>query len=234
MVTPGHMACGAVTAMRSLSSALQLRHHQEGAARHRPVGRGCRDGHARRHLGGRERGHAALDQASACPHGPAGAGCGRGGRRVRPGGTGGVRHHADRGIGKVPAVHGPAGSPEGRRPPAARGRVPRARQVTWARKVSGTGPREGPGPGGRSARGRRSRRARWRSACCPIARAEPHERVLTGRPDRRAQGRARAGRPGHPGNPADHRIRAHRGRAGCWSVGGGSAARRAGPRPAAA
>src|SRR6266849_1387243 len=44
MVTAGHLACGPVTAMRSLSSALGNRHDQEGAARHRPVGGGRRNG----------------------------------------------------------------------------------------------------------------------------------------------------------------------------------------------
>ena len=45
--------------MRSLTSALESRHDQEGAASSRPGGRGCRDGHARRPHAGRERGHAA-------------------------------------------------------------------------------------------------------------------------------------------------------------------------------
>src|SRR5436190_20531802 len=57
-VTAGHLACEPVTAMRSLSSALGNRHDQEDAARHRPVGGGRRDGHDRRHPGGRRRGHA--------------------------------------------------------------------------------------------------------------------------------------------------------------------------------
>jgi hypothetical protein len=211
MVTAGHMACEAVTAMRSLSSALQLRHHQEGAARHHPGRRGRRHGDAWRHRGGRQRGHAASDQASACPHGPAGPGRGRGWRRVRAGGPGGVCHRADHETGKV----------------------------TGARQVPGTGPQEGPAPGGRPACGQRSRRARRRASFRSAARAEPHERVHTGRPDRRAQGRAPAGKPGHPGNIADRRARAGPGRTGPGitsrkSAGRRSAGRRPAPGPAAA
>jgi hypothetical protein len=207
--------------MRSLSSALQNRHHQEGATSHRPVGGGCRDGHARCHHGGRERDHAVPGQASARPLSPAGTGRDHGGHRVRPGGPGGVRHRADRDRGKVPAVGGYGGSPE-RRPPAVSG-IPRAGQIIGPRQIAGV--RRGAAPGWRSARRQPPRRARRRSAFGPAACAEPDERVFPGWPDRRAQGRPRAGvagRPGHPGNPADRRA------------GPGSAARRAEPGPAAA
>src|ERR1700676_2738009 len=51
MVTPGHMACEAVTAMRWLSNAHWYRYrHKDATCRH-PVGRGRRDGDARRHPG---------------------------------------------------------------------------------------------------------------------------------------------------------------------------------------
>ena len=141
MVTAGHLACGPVTAMRSLSSALGNRHDQEGAARHRPVGGGRRDGHDRRLPGGRRRGHAARDQAPARAPDQAGTGCCRGGRRVRPGGAGGVRQAADRWIGPVPVAGGTGGSPARSLPPRAGGGRPRARQVT--------DPRQGPAPGRR-------------------------------------------------------------------------------------
>jgi hypothetical protein len=205
--------------MRSLSGALEYRHHREGAARHRPVGRGCRDDHARRHLGGRERDHTTPDPASACEYDPAWAGRGRGGRRVRPGGTGGVRYREDQDNRKVRAARGYGGSPPGSCPPANRGVGPRARQVI------GTQPRSA--PGWRSDRRQRSRRARQRSAFGSTARAEADERVLTGRSARRAQGRSRARdarRSEHPGNPADRRTPAD----------SRSAGRRLEPEPAVA
>jgi hypothetical protein len=230
MVTAGHLACGPVTAMRSLSSALGNRHDQEGAARHRPVGGGRRNGHDRRHPDSRQRGHAHGDQAPARAHDPARTGCRGGGHRVRPGGPGGVRHRADRGSGPVPAAGGPGGSPS-RRPPSRTRGLQRAWQVSGARP--GPGPDRGTAgqrsagrcsagrcsagrcsagrcsAGRCSARrspvGRRPRRARRRRAVRAAARAEPHKRVLTGRPHRHA-GRwpctRDAGRPGHPGDPA--------------------------------
>jgi len=143
MVTAGHMACEPVTAMRSLSSAFWYRHYQEGAPRHRPGGRGCRDGHVRRHPGGRERGHAASDQPRPGQYDPAGAGRGRGGRRVRPGGPGGFRHRTDRDSWKGPAARGYGRVPEGDRRPATYG-VPRAWQVTGAWYIAGAPP--GPAP----------------------------------------------------------------------------------------
>ena len=146
MVTAGHLACGPVTAMRSLSSALGNRHDQEGAARHRPVGGGRRNGHDRRHPDSRQRGHAHGDQAPARAYDPARTGCRGGGHRVRAGGPGGVRHRADRGSGQVPAAGGPGGSPSRRSPSRTRG-LPRAWQV----------PRARPGPGPAGAAG-------WRSA----------------------------------------------------------------------
>ena len=238
--------------MRSLSSALGNRHDQEGAARHRLVGGGRRDGHDRRHSGGRQRGHAHGDQAPARAHDQAGIGCRRGGHRVRPGRPGGVRGRADRGRGQIPVAGGTGGSSARSLPPRARGGLPRAWPVTGAR--------QGPGPGRRPATrnsaarcsaarcsaarcsaarcsvgwcsvGRRPRRARRRSACRAAARAEPHERVLTRRAHRHARGwpRARnAGRRGHPGDPA------HRGsRAGSRWAGSRGTRRRARPGPAA-
>jgi len=201
MVTAGHLACGPVTAMRSLSSALGHRHDQEGAAGHRPVGGGRRDGHDRRHPHGRRRGHADGDQASACSCDPARAGRHRGGHRVRPRGPGRVRHRPDRGSREAPAAGGQGGSPAGSRPPGPRGGLPRA----WP----GTGAWPGPAPGRRPA-SRRSRRPRRRSTVRSAPRAEPDERVLAGRAHRRAQGwpRTRSARqPGHPGDPAHRRTR---------------------------
>jgi len=246
MVTAGHLACGPVTAMRSLSSALGNRHDQEGAARHRPVGGGRRNGHDRRHPDGRQRGHAHGDQAPARAPDPARTGCRGGGHRVRPGGPGGVRHRADRGSGQVPAAGGPGGSPS-RRPPSRTRGLPRAWPVTGARQ--GPGPARcsagrcsagrcsaGRSPAGRcsagwSPVGRRPRRARRRRAFRAAARAEPHGRVLTGRAHRHARGcpcTRNAGRPGHPGDPA------YRGtRSGSWRAGSGGANRRARPGPAA-
>ena len=118
--------------------------------------------------------------APARAHDQAGAGRRRGGRRVRPGGPGGVRHRAD---GQIPVAGGPGGSPARSRPPRARGGFPRAEQVVGAR--------QGPGPARYSAavlsravlsrpafigpalRRRRARRARRRSAFRAAAPAEP-------------------------------------------------------------
>jgi hypothetical protein len=215
--------------MRSLSSALEYRHHQEGAPSHHPGGRGCRDGHAWRHVGGRERGHTAFDQAGSYKYDPAGAGRGRGGRRVGPGGPDGLRHRADRGSRKVPAALRYCGSRERDRRPATGG-IPRARQVIRARHTAGAPP--GPAPRWRAGRSQWSRRP---SAFRPAVRAKPHERVLAGRPARRAQGWSRARharRAGHPGNLADRRtavaLRSTR------SPGPRSAGRRAEPGPAVA
>ena len=230
MVTAGHLACGPVTAMRSLSSALGNRHDQEGAARHRPVGGGRRNGHDRRHPDRHQRGHAHRDQAPARAHGPARTGCRGRGHRVRPGGPGGVRHRADRGSGQVPAAGGPGGSPS-RRPPSRTRGFPRAWQVAGAR--------QGPGrvrcsagrcSAGRSPVGRRPRRSRRRRAFRAAPRAEPHERVLTGRAHRHARGRPctrNTGRPGHPG------ASAYRGtRSNSWRAGTGGSKRRARAGPA--
>ena len=262
MVTAGHLACGPVTAMRSLSSALGNRHDQEGEARHRPVGGGRRNGHDRRHPDSRQRGHAHGDQASARAYDPARTGCRGGGHRVRAGGPGGVRHRADRGSGQVPAAGGPGGSPS-RRPPSRTRGLPRAWQVPGARQ--GPGPDRGTAgrcsagrcSAGRCSAGRCSAGGPWRASagrplggpaagvCSPgghagrgtaapvgaAARAEPHERVLTGRPHRHAWGwpcTRDAGRPGHPGDPA------YRGpRSGSWRAGSGGSNRRARAGPAA-
>lgn len=226
MVTAGHLACGPVTAMRSLSSALGYRHDREGAASHRPVGGGCRDGHDRRRPDGGRRDHADGDQASACSRDPAGAGRRRGGHRVRPGGPGGVRHCPDGGSGEAPAAGGQGGSPAGSCPPGARGGLRRAWQVTGAW--------QGPAAGGRPA-GRRSRPPRRRSTVRSAARAESDERVLAGRAHRRAEGWPRirgAGRPGHPRDPAHRGTRPGTGRAGAGRAGPGGSGRRAGPGPA--
>ena len=83
MVTPGHMACGPVTAMRWLSSALSYRRRQEDATSRHPVGCGCRDGHGRRRSGHPGHGHAARDQALGRRYDPLGSRCGRGRYRVR-------------------------------------------------------------------------------------------------------------------------------------------------------
>ena len=227
MITAGHLACGPVTAMRSLSSALGNRHDQEGAASRRPVGGGRRDGHDRGHPGRRRPGHADGDQASACSSDPARAGRHRGGHCVRPGGPGGVRHRSDRGKRKAPAAAGQDGSPARSRPPGPRGGPPSAWQVTRAWQVTGAwqGRARVRHPGRR-----RAHRARRRSAFCAVAAAEPDERLLTGRAHRHAQGWPwirDAGRRGHPGDPA------YRGtRPGSCRAGSGSSSWRAEPGPA--
>ena len=241
MVTAGHSACGPVTTMRSLSSALGNRHDQEGAASPRPGGGGRRDGHDRRHPGRRRPGHADGDQAPARPPDPARAGCHCGGHRIRPGGPSGVRRHADRESRKAPVPDGQDRSPARRRPPRARGGHPGSRQTTGAWR----GPASGRHPAGR-----RSRPTRRRGAFRAAARAEPDERLLTGRAHRRAQGWPRApdlGRRGHPGDPAHRRTRpgsrtagagsagagrAGAGRAGAGTAGAGRAGRRVEPGPA--
>jgi len=216
MVTAGHLACGPLTAMRSLSSALGNRHGREGAASHRPVGGGCRDGHDRRHPGRRGPGHADGDQAPACSSDPGGAGRHRGGHRVRPRRPGYVHHRVDQWSGGAPAAKEEDGTTTRSRPPGSRGGFPRA----W--------PADGAGQGSAQDRHRarrRSRPARRRSALRAAARAEPDERLFTGRPHRCAQGRPwirGAGRRGHPRDPA------HRG----TRPGSGSPGRRAEPGPA--
>ena len=182
--------------MRSLSSALGNRHDQEGAARHRPVGGGRRDGRDRRHPGRRRSGHADAGQAPACSSDPAGAGRHRSGHRVRPGGPGGVRHRGDRGSREAPAGEGQDRSPARSCSPGSRDGLPRAWQVTGAW--------QGRAPGRRPA-GRRPRPARRRSAFRAAVRAEPDERLYAGRAHRRAQGwpwTRKAGWRGYPGDPA--------------------------------
>lgn len=213
MVTAGHLACGPLTAMRSLSSALGNRHDQEGTARHRLVGGGRRNGPGRRHPGG---------HAPARAHDQAGTRRRRGGCRVGPGSPGGVRHRGD---GQIPVAGGPGGSPAGSPPPRARG-FSRAEQVVGARQGAGparysaarySAARRSPA---RSCAGRRARRARRRSAFRAAAPAEPHERVLTGRAHRPARGKPHARnarRPGHPGDPAHRGTRSGSRRAGSWS-----------------
>jgi hypothetical protein len=213
MVTAGHLACGPLTAMRSLSSALGNRHDQEGTARHRPVGGGRRDDHDRRRPGG---------YAPARAHDQAGT-CGRGGgRRVRPGRPGGVRHGGD---GQVPVAGEPGGSPPRSPPP----RYSAARYS--AARYSATRRPAARRSSARRGAGRRARRARRRGAFRAAAPAEPDERVLTRRAHRSARGEPRArnaGRPGHPGDPA------HRGtRAGSRRAGSRGSRRRARPGTAA-
>jgi hypothetical protein len=94
MVTAGHMACGAVTAMRWLTSALSYRCRQEDASRHHSVGRGCLDRDVGRCFGAPGHAHAAPDHASGRWHGAPGARCGGGGCRIRPRRTGGFRVHS--------------------------------------------------------------------------------------------------------------------------------------------
>ena len=223
--------------MRSLSSALGNRHDREGAASHRPVGGGRRDGRDRHHPGRRRSGHADAGQAPACTSDPAGARRHRGGHHVRAGGPGGVRHGADRGSRKAPAGEGPDRSPAGSRPSGFREGIPRA----WP--VPGAWP--GPAPGRHSA-GRRPRPARRRSAFRPAARAEPDERLHAGRAHRRAQGwpwTRKAGRRGPPRDSALRRDRPRSGRADLRSssragpgssgrAGPGSSGRRVEPGPA--
>jgi hypothetical protein len=153
MVTPGHMACGAVTAMRSLSSALRYRHHQDDATRHYPGGRGCRDGHAGYRSGHPGHGHAARERASVWRSDPSRGGRGRGRHRVRPDRTRGIRGYPQ----PVPVVFAGAGPKEAGQPPAARGGLAPARPRTaprgcaargqWSRRTSGDpfGPTAGAG-----------------------------------------------------------------------------------------
>jgi hypothetical protein len=82
MLTAGHIACGPVTAMRWLSSALSHRCQEYATSRH-PVGCGCRDGHGRRRSGHLGHGHPAGDQAPGQRFDPPGPRCGRGRYRVR-------------------------------------------------------------------------------------------------------------------------------------------------------
>jgi hypothetical protein len=223
--------------MRSLSSALGNRHDREDAARHRPVGDGRHDGRDRHHPGRRRSGHADAGQAPACSSDPAGARRHRGGHHVRPGGPGGVRHRADRGSRKAPARERPDRSSARSRPPRFRDGLPQARP--------GTGAWPGPAPGRHPAR-RRSRPTRRRSAFRAAVRAEPDERLHAGRAHRRAQGwpwTRKAGRRGHPRDPAPRRDRPRSGRADLRSsgrvspgsssrAGRGSCGRRVEPDPA--
>jgi len=243
MVTAGQSACGPVTTMRSLSSALGHRHDQEGAASHRPGGGSRRDGHDRRDPGSRQRGPADDDQAPARSSVQARVGCRRGGHRVRSRGPGGVRPRTHRRSRKAPAAGGKGGSPARSRPPGARG-VPRAGQVTGTRRGPAPGWRPvsqrpvsqrpvGRRPVGRRAVSRRpvSQRPVGRRSCHPrrqsafraATRAEPDERVLAGRAHRRAPGwlpPRNAGWPGHPGDPAHGGTRPGSGRADPRSSGG--------------
>jgi hypothetical protein len=84
MVTPGHMACGAITAMRSLSDALLYRYCQEEAACHLPGRGGSRGRHRRCRPCHPGRGHAVPHHAPADRHDPAGPGCRCRGHRARP------------------------------------------------------------------------------------------------------------------------------------------------------
>lgn len=84
MVTPGHMACGAITAMRSLSGALSYCYRQEEAACRRPRRGGSGGGPGRCRPGHPGLGHALSHHACAGRHDPAGPGSGRRGHRGRP------------------------------------------------------------------------------------------------------------------------------------------------------
>ena len=95
MVTAGHIACGLVTAMRWLSSALSHRRPENATSGH-PVGCGCRDGHGRRRSGHPGHGHTARDQAPGRRYNPPGPRCGRGRYRVRAHRAVGFRFRARR------------------------------------------------------------------------------------------------------------------------------------------
>jgi hypothetical protein len=170
MVTASHLACGPVTAMRSLTSALPCHRYQEDASRPLPGSCGCRDGDGRRSPDGRERGPAARHQEPAGPAGPPApdrAVRSRGRPRVRPGGLGAFRGRPARAIQTIQAGGACARTSPGRAPPGA-------------------------------ARARPAGRAR-RSAFLPAA-GEPDQRVHPGRPDRRPERRARPrhAHPGDP------------------------------------
>jgi hypothetical protein len=123
MVTAGHIACGPVTAMRWLSSALSHRRQEYATSRH-PVGCGCRDGHGRRRSGHPGHGHTARDQAPGERYDPPGPRCGRGRCRVRAHRAVGFRVRARRGgssrgepqeIGRSSAACGHGGRARARR-----------------------------------------------------------------------------------------------------------------------
>lgn len=194
-LTAGHSACERVAAMRSLTGALESRHDQEGASRHRPGGHGCRDGHARCPHAGRERGHAARHQAPAAPARPPGpdrAIRGRRRSRLRPGGPGDLRRRAAGERREVPVPARPGRTPPGSRPRAVPGITRRRRPpCSGARPCpGGTRPGSGSRPGRRPGPGRRPRRTR-RNPFRPPAGAQAHERIHPRRPDRRAARRPR-------------------------------------------
>jgi len=174
IVTPSHMACGAVTAMRSLSSALRYRHRQEDETSHRPVGRGRRDGHGGCRPDRPGHRQAARERVSGWRYDPPRGRCGRGRHRVRP--------HCASGLHVQPVVFAAAAAKEVFEPPTARGALTPARPRT--------------APGGRPARGQWSGRTRPGVTLGPTAGAGSDDRVLAGRAARTAPGGPRASEPG--------------------------------------
>jgi hypothetical protein len=132
MVTPGHMACGVVTAMRLLSGALSNRYRQEDAACHHPVRGGGSDGPARHRAGHPGQDHAACPEAAGGRLDSPRAGGGCGGRRVRPDRAGDLRRRpaADASGGPDDSVHaGRAARRTQGGPRAGEARASRAREA---------------------------------------------------------------------------------------------------------
>jgi len=104
------MACGAQTAMRSLSGALRYRPSREGAACRYPVGGQRGDDRGGRDSRDREHGHPCDGPPLRCPRDQPGLGCGRSGPRGRPGYAAGLRAHPEReiqGLGPAQACRSP-------------------------------------------------------------------------------------------------------------------------------
>jgi hypothetical protein len=224
---PAGMACGAHTAMRSLSGALLYRHHREGAAPRRLVGAECGNGRGGRGGGDRRRRHAPAGRPLRRPRQDPGHGRGRRGTRARAGDVAGLRVHPDREA--EPAQVGRSPPPQGEisaaRPGSRSGRRSAARRrPSRSRWPSRTG---------------RPPRTRWQRTLGRRAGAEPDDRVLTGRLARHAPGRPRAGIRGTsqaPGVPRrGSRAAAGPGRPRCPGPGSSRRAQRGpagGPRGA--
>jgi hypothetical protein len=173
------MACGPVTAMRSLSGALRFS-RREGAAHRARRG----DNHAGRLPGGREH-YEAPQQESHGPYrnfGPALGARSHGGRSGHPPR---VRVHQRRVAPAGTAVRARRQVPERRGPPAA-----------W-RGFRGPRPRAAPRPAGRGRRRTAGSRS-WRTLAARTG-AGPDDRVLAARPDRHSPRRPRAGVRGSSG-----------------------------------
>ncbi len=178
------MACGALTAMRSLIGALRFG-HREGAARHARDGGGRGDGHAGRVSRGREHHEAPGQQASRQSYRSPGPSRGPGPHGGRLGQPPGLRPRQGRW--DVPAVCACREAPETVGPPAARRgcRGPRPRA-----------PRRRLSPGRCRAAGPRC----WRTPA-PGTGADPDERVLAARPARHPPRCPRARFRGSNGKP---------------------------------